>query len=438
MGLIAVQSPSKTRSLQNPQLEIRGGRRLSGELQVSGAKNSALVLMAACLLTRETIRLRNVPPLTDIAAMGEMLSSLGGQVHRDGDALELKGDSINSSTAPYELVNSLRASFFCIGPLLARTGMAKVPLPGGCQIGTRPVVEHVKGLKALGAQVTIEHGVVTAVVPGSGHRLTGGRIHMDCPSVGATETLMMAAALADGETVIDNAALEPEVVDLAGLLIAMGAKVRGAGTSTITIVGVDRLHGADYAVIPDRIEAGTFLLAAAITRSHLRVTPVIPDHLGAVLTKLEEAGCTLEHDGVGLTIKADQINAVDLRTQPFPGFPTDLQAPFMSLLATARGTSVITENIFENRLQHVGELQRMGAAIRMQGNTAFVEGVVRLSGAPVQGSDLRASAAMVLAGLAADGITSVRGLEYLDRGYANLEGKLNAAGASIERVCSAA
>jgi UDP-N-acetylglucosamine 1-carboxyvinyltransferase len=394
--------------------------------------------MAACLLTRDTIRLRNVPPLTDITAMGEMLSSLGGQVHRDGDALELKGDSINSSTAPYELVNSLRASFFCIGPLLARTGMAKVPLPGGCQIGTRPVVEHVKGLKALGAQVTIEHGVVTAVVPGSSHRLTGGRIHMDCPSVGATETLMMAAALADGETVIDNAALEPEVVDLAGLLIAMGAKVRGAGTSTITIVGVDRLHGADYAVIPDRIEAGTFLLAAAITRSHLRVTPVIPDHLGAVLTKLEEAGCTLEHDGVGLTIKADQINAVDLRTQPFPGFPTDLQAPFMSLLATARGTSVITENIFENRLQHVAELQRMGADIRMQANTAFVEGVARLSGAPVQGSDLRASAAMVLAGLAADGITSVRGLEYLDRGYANLEGKLNAAGASIERVSSAA
>ncbi|MCP9879356.1 UDP-N-acetylglucosamine 1-carboxyvinyltransferase [Cyanobium sp. A1C-AMD] len=438
MGLIAVQSPSKTRSLQNPRLEIRGGRRLSGELHVSGAKNSALVLMAACLLTRDTIRLRNVPPLTDIAAMGEMLSSLGGQVHRDGDALELKGDSINSSTAPYELVNSLRASFFCIGPLLARTGMAKVPLPGGCQIGTRPVVEHVKGLKALGAQVTIEHGVVTAVVPGSGHRLTGGRIHMDCPSVGATETLMMAAALADGETVIDNAALEPEVVDLAGLLIAMGAKVRGAGTSTITIVGVDRLHGADYAVIPDRIEAGTFLLAAAITRSHLRVTPVIPDHLGAVLTKLEEAGCTLEHDGVGLTIKADQINAVDLRTQPFPGFPTDLQAPFMSLLATARGTSVITENIFENRLQHVAELQRMGADIRMQANTAFVEGVARLSGAPVQGSDLRAAAAMVLAGLAADGITSVRGLEYLDRGYANLEGKLNAAGASIERVSSAA
>ncbi|MCP9910278.1 UDP-N-acetylglucosamine 1-carboxyvinyltransferase [Cyanobium sp. BA20m-p-22] len=434
MSLNAVQPRSIPKIILNPQLEISGGRSLSGELHVSGAKNSALVLMATCLLTRDPVRLRNVPPLTDIAAMGEMLTSLGGRVRRQGDCLELSGEAINNSTAPYELVNSLRASFFCIGPLLARMGMAKVPLPGGCQIGTRPVVEHVKGLKALGAQVTIEHGVVTAVVPGRGHRLTGGRIHMDCPSVGATETLMMAAALADGETVIDNAALEPEVLDLAGLLIAMGARIRGAGTPTITIVGVERLHGADYAVIPDRIEAGTFLLAAAITRSQLRVSPVIPEHLGAVITKLEEAGCSIEHDGIGLTIKAEQINAVDLRTQPFPGFPTDLQAPFMSLLATARGTSVITENIFENRLQHVAELQRMGADIRMQGNTAFVEGVARLSGAPVRGTDLRASAAMVLAGLGAEGITTVRGLEFLDRGYANLEGKLNAAGARIQRV----
>jgi UDP-N-acetylglucosamine 1-carboxyvinyltransferase len=430
MILTVVQS----QTILNPQLEIAGGRKLSGELRVSGAKNSALVLMAACLLTRDTIRLRNVPPLTDISAMGEMLRSLGGTVNHTADGIELNGNHINNSTAPYELVNSLRASFFCIGPLLARMGMAKVPLPGGCQIGTRPVVEHVKGLKALGAQVTIEHGVVTAVVPGRGHRLTGGRIYLDCPSVGATETLMMAAALADGETVIENAALEPEVVDLAGLLLAMGARVRGAGTPTITITGVERLHGADYAVIPDRIEAGTFMLAAAITRSHLRISPVIPEHLGAVITKLEEAGCTIQHDGIGLTVKADQITAVDLRTQPFPGFPTDLQAPFMSLLATAQGTSVITENIFENRLQHVAELQRMGAGIRMQGNTAFVEGVPQLSGAPVQGTDLRASAAMVLAGLAAEGITTVRGLEYLDRGYAGLEGKLNSVGASIERV----
>ena len=433
MTLTAVRS----KAVLNPQLEIAGGRTLSGELAVSGAKNSALVLMATCLLSRDTIRLRNVPPLTDITAMGEMLSSLGAQVVRKGDLVELTGDRINSAAAPYELVNSLRASFFCIGPLLARMGMARVPLPGGCQIGTRPVVEHVKGLKAMGAQVTIEHGVVNAVVPGRGHRLKGGRIHLDCPSVGATETLMMAAVLADGETVIDNAAQEPEVVDLAGLLIAMGARVRGAGTPTITIVGVDRLHGADYVVIPDRIEAGTFLLAAAITRSALRITPVIPEHLGAVITKLEEAGCRISHDGIGVTIEARQINAVDLRTQPFPGFPTDLQAPFMSLLATAKGTSVITENIFENRLQHVAELQRMGAAIRMQGNTAFVEGVARLSGAPVQGTDLRASAAMVLAGLAADGITTVRGLEYLDRGYASLEAKLNAAGAQIQRVNAA-
>jgi UDP-N-acetylglucosamine 1-carboxyvinyltransferase len=317
-------------------------------------------------------------------------------------------------------------------------GMAQVPLPGGCQIGTRPVVEHVKGLKALGAQVTIEHGVVTAVVPGRGRRLTGGHIHLDCPSVGATETLMMAAALADGDTVIDNAAQEPEVIDLARLLLAMGAKVRGAGTPTITIVGVERLHGADYAVIPDRIEAGTFLLAGAITRSRLRVFPALPEHLGAVITKLEEAGCRIEADGTGLTITAKKVRAVDLRTQPFPGFPTDLQAPFMALLATAEGTSMVVENIFENRLQHVAELQRMGASIRMQGNTACVEGVARLSGAPVHGTDLRAAAAMVLAGLAADGITTVRGLEYLDRGYADLEGKLNAAGASIRRIPSTA
>ena len=423
-----------SQQILNPQLEIAGGRKLSGELRVSGAKNSALVLMAACLLTRDTIRLRNVPPLTDINAMGEMLRSLGGTVNHTADGIELNGNHINNSTAPYELVNSLRASFFCIGPLLARLGIARVPLPGGCQIGTRPVVEHVKGLKALGAQVTIEHGVVSAVVPGRGHRLKGGRIHLDCPSVGATETLMMAAALAEGETVIENAALEPEVVDLAGLLLAMGAKVRGAGTPTITIVGVERLHGADYAVIPDRIEAGTFLLAAAITRSTLTVGPVITDHLGAVLTKLEEAGCKLSVHGTLVTISAEEIRAVDLRTQPFPGFPTDLQAPFMSLLATAQGTSVITENIFENRLQHVAELQRMGAAIRVQGSSAFIEGVAGLSGAPVQGSDLRASAAMVLAGLAAEGITTVQGLEYLDRGYADFEGKLNRVGASIRRV----
>ena len=432
---------SPAQAITNPVLEISGGRQLNGELLVSGAKNSALVLMTACLLSRDTIRLRNVPALTDIAAMAEVLTSLGARVVQHADGLELNGEGINNSTAPYELVNSLRASFFCIGPLLARTGMAKVPLPGGCKIGSRPVVEHVRGLKALGAQVSIEHGVVTAALPGRYRRLKGCRIHLDCPSVGATETLMMAAALAEGETVIDNAALEPEVSDLAGLLLAMGAQVRGAGTPTITIVGVERLHGADYAVIPDRIEAGTFLLAAAITRSDLRVTPLIPEHLGAVLTKLEESGCLLHHDGGVTTILASrrhvpQLRAVDLRTQPFPGFPTDLQAPFMSLLTTVQGSSMITESIFENRLQHVAELQRMGADIRSQGNTAVVEGVARLSGAPVKGTDLRASAAMVLAGLAADGTTTVRGLDYLDRGYAQLEQKLSGVGAHLQRLSS--
>ena len=427
-------SMAPRKQLLDTRLEVSGGQRLAGELRVSGAKNSALVLMAACLLTRDTLRLRNVPPLTDITAMGEILAALGVRVTRSGDTIDLDGESITRAAPPYELVNSLRASFFCIGPLLARMGTAQVPLPGGCQIGSRPVVEHVKGLKALGAQVTIEHGVVTASVPGRGHRLTGGHIHLDCPSVGATETLMMAAALADGETVIDNAALEPEVIDLAGLLTAMGARVQGAGTPTITISGVQELHAADYAVIPDRIEAGTFLLAAAITRSSLTVGPVIPEHLGAVLTKLEEAGCQLRQDGTDLHISASEIRALDLRTMPFPGFPTDLQAPFMSLLATANGTSLVVENIFENRLQHVAELQRMGASIRMQGNTACIEGVARLSGAPVHGTDLRASAAMVLAGLSAEGVTTVRGLEFLDRGYAHLEEKLNAVGARIRRL----
>jgi UDP-N-acetylglucosamine 1-carboxyvinyltransferase len=430
--VLSVASSNST--VVQPKLEVIGGSRLAGEIRVSGAKNSALVLMAACLLTNDSLNLRNVPPLTDIASMGEILAALGVRVTRSGEVIELTADHITQAAPPYELVNSLRASFFCIGPLLARMGMAQVPLPGGCQIGTRPVVEHVKGLKALGAQVTIEHGVVTAVVPGSSQRLKGGHIHLDCPSVGATETLMMAATLADGETVIENAAQEPEVVDLARLLQAMGARITGEGTPTITIDGVRTLHGTDYEVIPDRIEAGTFLLAAAITRSSLLVTPVIPEHLGAVLTKLENCGCTLEPEDRGLRITAQDIQAIDLRTQPFPGFPTDLQAPFMSLLATAKGTSLIVENIFENRMQHVAELQRMGASIRLQGNTACVEGVPQLSGAPVQGTDLRASAAMVLAGLAAHGTTTVRGLEYLDRGYAHLEQKLNAVGASIRRV----
>ncbi len=425
-----------SQDILKPHLVIDGGRKLTGELKVSGAKNSALVLMTASLLTAEPLTLHNVPPLTDIDGMENILVSLGVKVHRRSETVELEASNLTSAEPPYELVNGLRASFFAIGSILARMGYAKVPLPGGCRIGARPVVEHIRGLKALGASVTVEHGVVTAAVRGAGNRLKGASIVLDCPSVGATETILMAASLAEGTSVIENAAQEPEVQDLANLLNAMGARITGAGGPTITIHGVEALHGCEYSVIPDRIEAGTFLLAAAITRSCLRVSPVVPDHLNAVLQKLRDCGCELEIDGDGITITPGEIKGVDITTQPFPGFPTDLQAPFMALLATANGTSVITEKIYENRMQHVAELQRMGAAIRIQGNTAIVEGVPTLSAAPVNGTDLRAAAAMVLAGLVARGSSQVCGLNHLDRGYAGLEAKLSACGAVLERHLS--
>ena len=423
-----------SQDILNTFLSIEGGRRLQGVLKVSGAKNSALVLMSASLLTNEVVELTNVPNLTDITGMGRIMSALGVQVDHAIGSVTLNAETLGSHEPPYELVNSLRASFFCIGSLLGRLGHAKVPLPGGCRIGARPVVEHIRGLKALGAHVSVEHGVVTACVKGSSKRLTGASIVLDCPSVGATETLLMAAVLANGTTTIENAAQEPEVQDLANLLIQMGADISGAGGPVITIQGVERLHGVrNYPVIPDRIEAGTFLIAAAITRSPLRVEPVIPEHLSAVLQKLRDCGCQLEIDQTGISITPGDIQAVDITTQPFPGFPTDLQAPFMALMATAQGTSVISEKIYENRLQHVAELQRMGASIRVDGSTAIVEGVAQLSAAPVTGSDLRAAAAMVLAGLAANGTTKVSGLKHLDRGYDKVEAKLNAVGARLER-----
>ena len=425
-----------SQDILKPHLEIQGGNRLHGELRVSGAKNSALVLMTAALLTEETLSLSNVPPLTDIDGMESILVSMGVKVLRSSETIHLQASDLTSAEPPYELVNGLRASFFAIGSILARMGHAKVPLPGGCRIGARPVVEHIRGLKALGAVVTVEHGVVSATVPGDRKRLKGASIVLDCPSVGATETILMAASLAEGTSVIENAAQEPEVQDLANLLNAMGARISGAGGPSITIEGVEQLHGCDYTVIPDRIEAGTFLLAAAITRSTLRVAPVVPDHLSSVLQKLRDCGCGLEVDGDGIVITPGTIKGIDITTQPFPGFPTDLQAPFMALLATAQGTSVITEKIYENRMQHVAELQRMGAAIRVQGNAAVVEGVPSLSGAPVNGTDLRASAAMVLAGLVAKGKTQVSGLNHLDRGYAGIEAKLTASGAKLERHCS--
>ena len=416
-----------------PHLEIIGNCSLKGQLVVSGAKNSALVLLAASLLTEEELRIKNVPDLTDIDGMKEILLKLGVLINPSKTEVSLQAKDLRLEELPYELVHGLRASFFCIGTLLARLGQAKIPLPGGCQIGARPVVEHIRGLKALGAVIKVEHGIVTASVPGIEHRLKGAHVVLDCPSVGATETILMAAVLADGETTIENSAQEPEIQDLAQMLNNMGAKITGAGGPKIKVKGVTKLFGCNYSVMPDRIEAGTFLIAAAITRSSIKVTPVIPEHLSSVIQKLRDCGCNIQIEDEGIKIRPGDIKGVDITTQPFPGFPTDLQAPFMALMATAKGTSIITEKIYENRMQHIPELQRMGASIRLQGNTAVIEGVPELSGAPVVGGDLRSSACMVLASLAAKGTSKVEGLNHLDRGYEAIEEKLNKCGANIIR-----
>jgi len=417
-------------------LQVWGGHRLRGHVKISGAKNSALVIMAGALLCSGDCRIRNVPLLADVKRMGQVLSALGLRLEQHDDILDINASEITTSKAPYELVTQLRASFFAIGAILARLGVAQMPLPGGCAIGARPVDLHVRGLQAMGAEVQIEHGICNAYVPGSNGRLQGAKIYLDSPSVGATETLMMAATLADGETKIENAAREPEVVDLANFCNAMGAKIQGAGTSTITVLGVPQLHSVDYSIIPDRIETGTFLVAGAITRSEITLSPVIPEHLIPVLAKLRDIGVSIIQEAPDCLriLPAQTLRATDIETLPHPGFPTDMQALFMALLTVAEGDSIINESVFENRLRHASELNRLGADIRVKGNAAFVRGVPMLSGAPVLGTDLRASAALVLAGLAAEGKSTIQGLHHLDRGYDRLDMKLQQLGAKILRV----
>ncbi|MDJ0597682.1 MAG: UDP-N-acetylglucosamine 1-carboxyvinyltransferase [Crocosphaera sp.] len=420
---------------QQSVLEIQGQTPLQGEVIISGAKNSALVLMAGAILCSEDCRLRNLPDLVDIERMTQILAAIGVKLNRNGDVIDINAQDIGQDQAPYELVSQLRASFFVIGPLLARLGMTRVPLPGGCAIGARPVDLHVRGLQAMGADVRIEHGVVHACVRGNRKRLQGAKIYLDYPSVGATETIMMAATLAEGETIIENAAQEPEIMDLANFCRSMGARIKGAGTNKIVVSGVERLHSTEYCVIPDRIEAGTLLIAGAITQSEISVAPIVPEHLASVIAKLREVGPQVIIEGSDrLRIVPAPLRATDIKTLPFPGFPTDMQAQFMALLTLSEGSSMVAETVFENRLRHVAELQRMGADIRVKGNIALVKGVPFLSGAPVMATDLRASAALVLAGLAAQGKTIVQGLHHLDRGYDNLEGKLRKLGANIRRI----
>jgi UDP-N-acetylglucosamine 1-carboxyvinyltransferase len=424
------------------RIRIRGGRRLHGEIQISGAKNAALPLMTAALLTAEPLYLANVPDLVDIATMTSLLSQLGTTIAvaesvagaaSTTRAMRLQASSIVDTTAPYDLVRKMRASVLVLGPLLARCGEAKVSLPGGCAIGTRPVDLHLKGLAQLGAEIELHDGYVFAKAPKG---LVGGRVVFPNVSVGATENLMMAAALARGETEIVNAAREPEVVDLAHCLTAMGADIGGIGTDSLHIRGVERLHGAEHAVIPDRIETGTYAMAAAITDGDIELIGARLDQLEAVAQTLTQARVAVAPTARGLRVGRinGQLTGVDVMTEPFPGFPTDLQAQFMALMTAASGAAMITETIFENRFMHVPELCRMGASINVHGASAMVRGVKRLTGAPVMATDLRASVSLVLAGLAADGDTILNRVYHLDRGYERLVEKLGACGAEIERL----
>ncbi|MFW6149474.1 MAG: UDP-N-acetylglucosamine 1-carboxyvinyltransferase [Atribacterota bacterium] len=413
------------------KLLITGGNKLKGTVVIDGAKNSALSIMAACLLSSEVSVLKNVPKLKDVYSMIEVIKTLGVQVKWEGDnTLSIDPDDFNNYEAPYELVKTMRASFLVMGPLLARLKKAKISLPGGCAIGARPVDFHLKGFRALGANITTEKGYIKAEVK----KLIGNDIYIDFPSLGATENIMMAASLAEGTTMIENAAKDPEVIELGNFLNKMGAKITGLGSDIITIHGVQKLKGINYRIIPDRIEAGTYMIAAAITRGDVKIKHLNAYYLKSCIVKLEEAGLNvnIKNDSVFIS-DPNNIKSVDIKTMPFPGFPTDLQAQFMALMSVANGTSIITENVFENRFAHAGDLRRMGADIKIEGRNSIIKGVKKLSAAPVMASDLRGGAALVIAGLVAEGTTEINRIYHIDRGYVRLEEKLRALGANIRR-----
>ncbi|AZK45875.1 UDP-N-acetylglucosamine 1-carboxyvinyltransferase [Paenibacillus lentus] len=412
---------------------VRGGNILSGNVKVSGAKNSVLPIIAASLLGEEGVSvIRDAPPLDDVMTINKVLESLGATVTYDREVITVNAQKIASCEAPYEWVRKMRASFLVMGPLLTRMGYTRISLPGGCAIGTRPIDQHLKGFEAMGAEINLGQGFIEAKSNG---RLRGAKIYLDVASVGATENIMMAATLAEGTTIIENAAKEPEIVDLANYLNGMGAVVRGAGTGVIRIEGVEKLRGVEHTVIPDRIEAGTFMIAAATTGGNVFVEGAIADHLGPVIAKLEEMGVQVEVQENGVRVIADKpLKAVDVKTLPYPGFPTDMQSQMMALLLVSEGTSVVTETVFENRFMHVEQFALMNAEIKVEGRSSIITGGAKLSGAKVCATDLRAGAALIIAGLVADGTTEVSGTHHIDRGYVNLAEKLSGLGADIWRV----
>ncbi len=415
------------------KLIVTGKKAIHGEVTISGAKNAVLPIIVGALLAEDITVLHDVPKLSDVVTIKEVLEILGAKITFENHTMTIDSRDLNNWDAPYNYVQKMRASVLIMGPLLARLGKAKISMPGGCAIGTRPIDLHLKGLEALGADIQINHGDMNAVVPGG--KLKGNRIYLDFPSVGATEHIMMAATTAEGTTVIENAAEEPEIVDLANFLNSMGANVRGAGTNVIKIEGVEQLHGTTYTIIPDRIEAGSYMIAAAITGGDLLVKNVIIDHIKPLIAKMIECGVEIIEEGNNLRVRSNgRLKAVDIKTMPYPGFPTDMQAQFMALMTVAEGTSVFTETVFENRFMHADELRRMGANIKIDGRNAIVEGVSRLTGCKVKATDLRAGAALIVAALAAEGQTEITELQYIDRGYEDLIEKFQTIGADIVRI----